>query len=901
MKTFLSKLRDLVHRRDREQALDEEMRTHLELLVEEHRRAGHDPAEARRLAHLAFGNTLSTRENAHRALGWETIESIVHDLRLAARGLARRPVFALGLIGILALGLGATTAIATLVRGVLLDALPVPRPNELQLLVSPKKEPARISAPSVARFEHHPASQGRVIAYSSSPRIALRLGDAPVEPINVQFVNGTFFSALQLAPARGRFLSPADDVPGRVNHAVVISDRWWRTKLAADPAAVGRTFRLNGETVTVVGIGPAGFSGVALGAVVDVWLPLGMIEPLRVEPSASTISNDDHTPLSKWRGSDNVHWLHVLLRQPDAAGLAAAAESSWRPQLEAVLAVIDDAGERERFARQVPRFQASPQGYSHTRNDFRSAGLTLSLLVAAVVLVTVANSSTLLLLRMLARRREMGVRMALGAGNGRLARWAMMEALVLSVGGGLAGIVLGIYLTPLLAGWLVPNAADDLPGVDGALLAGLGGLILLLGLFLGAAPAWLMTRLSPHSIMQNHAVGAQGSLRIGRSLIVLQLVLSVLLVAVAGALALDLQRVLQTHPGFARESVISTFFDLTAAGIPTGRQPAALERLSEAAKASPQVREVGYAGHGALSGSVSRSRIYFRGEGVQQQGEGTQRENIDHRYLGAMGVALLRGRAFTPADATATGIRPALVSQRLVQQVFGGGADPLGRRFGYDAAPSEADFEIVGVVADSRINGVREEAPAMFYLPLQPNDQASCLVVRVEGNAAVARDALQKRIAAAEPAVMFARWLTLEERTQRWVRNDLATVRLTTGFGVLATLLAMVGVLGALGYLVATRSREIAVKLALGAPPARIWRDIVRESLVLGALGASLGLVLAAVLPRLLGSWMLTGLRTEWLAIVIAALVGLGAALLGGMLPARRAARVDPLTLLRAE
>lgn len=189
----------------------------------------------------------------------------------------------------------------------------------------------------------------------------------------------------------------------------------------------------------------------------------------------------------------------------------------------------------------------------------------------------------------------------------------------------------------------------------------------------------------------------------------------------------------------------------------------------------------------------------------------------------------------------------------------------------------------------------------MFYLPLQPTDPAHCLVIRVDGPAPAARDALQKRVSAEEPSVMFDRWLTLEERTQRWIRNDVATVRLTTGFGVLATVLAMLGVLGALGYLVATRSREIAVKLALGAPPGRIWRDIVRESLVLGAIGASLGLVLAAVLPRMLGSWMLTGLRTEWLAIVIAALVGLGAAVLGGMLPARRAARVDPLTLLRAE
>lgn len=900
MRTQLAKIRDLFRRRARQAELDEEMQTHFEMLVDEQRRAGHPEPEARRRARLAFGGTQSVREDAQRALGWETLESALHDFRLAARGLARRPFFALGLIAILALGIGATTAIATLVRGVLLDALPVPRPQELQLIVTPRDEPARLSAPTIARLEAHPLTQGRVIAYSSSPRVALRLGEAPAEPINVQFVNGTYFSALQIAPGRGRFLNPSDDEPGKVVPSAVVSERWWRTKLAADPAAVGRTIRLNGETLTIVGIAPEGFSGVSLGATVDAWLPLGMIAPLRVEPSASTISTDDNTPLERWRVLDNVTWLNVLLRQPAASQLQAAVESCWRPQADTALAIIEDPAERERFGKQVPRVIPSPQGYSHTRNDFRAAGVTLSLLVAAVVLVTVANSSTLLLLRMLARRREMGVRMALGAGNARLARWALMEALVLSLAGGAAGLALGLWLTPILTTWLVPNAAGNLPGVDRWLLGGLVALVLVLGIFLGAAPAWLMTRLSPYSIIQNHGVGAQGSLRIGRALIVLQLVLSVLLVAVAGALALDLRRVLGTPPGFARESVITTFFDLTAAGIAPERQAAAQERLAGAARTSPQVRAVGFAAHGALSGSISRSRIFFRGEGVSQQTEGTQRESIDPNYLGAMGVTLLRGRNFTSAETQAKAPRVALVSQSLARRVFGG-IDPLGRRFGYDASSTENDFEIVGVVADARLNGVREEAPPMFYLPLGPTEPANCLIIRVEGHAPSARDALEKRIGAVEPTVMFTRWLTLEERTQRWISNDLATVRLTTGFGLLATALATLGVLGALGYLVATRSREIAVRLAVGAPPSRIWRDVVREAAVLGAIGAGLGFILAALLPRLLGSWMLTGLHTEWFAIAGAAIVGLAAAILGGLLPARRAARVDPLALLRAD
>ncbi len=900
MKTFLSKLRDLVLRRSRVSELDEEMQTHFELLVAEKIRSGLAPDAARREAHLAFGNPLVAREDAGRALGWEWLESLASDTRLAARGLSRRPAFSLGLTAILALGIGATTAIATLVRAVLLDGLPVPRPSELQLVIAPNGQPFRLSAPTIARLEAHPLTQGHVAAYASPEGAALRLGEAPAEPALVQFVNGTFFSALGISPAHGRLLTPADDEAGQVRPMAVISHRWWRTKLAAEPGAVGRTVQLNGVAITIAGIAPERFTGVSLGSSVDFWLPSGLHALLRIEPSASIVSSDDAIAREQWRSSDNVAWLLALIRQPGSTlRVQEALESAWTPQRDAALGVIDDADERSRFGRRTPRAVPSPGGFSHARNGFRAAGLTLSLLVAAVVLVTVANSSTLLLLRMLARRREMGVRLALGAGRGRLARWAVLEGLLLSAAGGLGGVLLGLQLTPLLARWLVPNAADELPGVDALLLLGLGALVLGLGLLLGAAPAWLMSRLSPSTILQNHAVGAQGSMRIGRALIVLQLVLSVLLVAVAGALALDLNRVLRNDPGFARESVVTSHFNLTSAGIAPERQSATLARLRIAAESLPQVRAVGFSAHGVLSGSTSSSRVYFRGEGVQQPVEGTQREGIDEQYFGALGIPLLRGRHFTSSDRTGVA-RAAIVSQHLVQQVFGG-ASPLGRRFGFEAAPSDKDFEIVGVVGDSRVNGVREEAPAIFYLPLQPTDEAGSLVIRVEGSAAGLVEALQRRIAAEEPSVMFVRWLTLEELTQRWVRDDLATVRLTSGFGILATGLAMLGVLGALGYLVATRSREIAVKLALGAPPSRIWRDILRESLVLGVVGASLGLVLAAVLPRLLGAWMLTGLRTEWTAIFLAALVGVAAAVLGGLVPARRASRVNPLTLLRSE
>ncbi|MBI2511908.1 MAG: ABC transporter permease [Opitutae bacterium] len=895
-----TKLKNLLGRRARVARLEEEMRHHIEQLTEENVRRGLDRVEARRQAHLAFGNVLATREESEDALGWPTLEAWAHDARVAVRSLSRRPGFALALILVLALGIGVTTAVFSLVRGVLLEPLPVPHPEELRLVVDPKGDPFLLSAPTARRLAEAPELGGHVAAYSNPTRAALRLDDQPAQPCQVQFVNGAFFSALGIGAARGRVLMPADDAPGAPHAVAVASHAFWTAKLGGAADAVGRTVRLNRQEITIVGIAPASFDGVALGDSPDLWLPLGLHAPLGSRPSAWTIS-DGEIPLEQWTRLDNVNWLSALVRvSGENAAAHDALERSWRPQLAAALAIITDAPTIQDFRNRVPRLVPSPQGYSDTRNDFRRVGLTLTLLVAAVVLVTAANSATLLLLRMLGRGRELGVRLALGAGRWRLARGALLESVLLALGGAVGGGLIGAWLTPLLARWLVPDVRGGLPGLDWQLVGALAVLAVVLGLTIGLAPAWLMARLSPQSVLQQRHLGVGGTLRLGRSLIVAQLALSVMLISVAGALALDLRRVLAAAPGYDRSALVQTFFDLRGAGIPEERQPALLARLRAAARELPPVRDVAFAASGALSGSRSMSGLYFRGEVAHQPRENIQHESVDENYFATMGMTLVRGRGFTAHDVAG---RPsvAIISERLAREVFGD-ADPLGRRFGFGENPDADDREIVGIVSDARVNGVREAAPAMFYDPLpQWRAPAACMVVRVAGDAAAAREALKKRISAAEPGVLFNRWTTLEERAQRWTRNDLATVRLTAGFGALATLLAVIGVLGALGYLVASRSREIAVRLAIGAEPGRVWRGVLRDAALLGALGAGLGVGLAALLPRLLGSWMMTGLRVDWVAIALAAAAGLLAAVVGGLLPARRAAKVDPLALLRSE
>lgn len=895
---LLKKIRNLVGRGERLRRLEEEMHTHVDLLTEEGVRQGLERSEARRRAHLAFGNVLATREQTEDALGWPMLESLWHDGRVAARGLVRRPLFTLSLVAVLALGIGATTAVYSLVRGVMFEPLPVAYPEELHLVANARGEPFQLSAPTVERLNTEPAFRGRVAAYSDLTGAALRLEDAPPEPVRVQFVHAGFFSALGLVAERGRLLGEADRAPGTAT--AVVSHAFWRTKLGGDDAAVGRAVRLNGVDVLVVGVAPASFAGVSLGEAPDFWLPLPLHATLRCSPSAWIVSSGG-VDLAQWVQGDNVMWLTALVRPPADAGAAAdRVRAAWVPQLDAVLRIVSDPRTQGEFRRDTPALVPSPRGHSDTRDDFRRSGVTLMLLVGAVVLVTVANTATLLLLRMLGRGRELGVRLALGAGPWRLARAALAEGLLLSFAGALLGLLLGTWLTPVLGAWLVPGALAQLPGLDWSLAGGLAVLALLLGLAVGAAPAWLGARLSPQVILQQRLLSAGGSLRLGRLLIVAQLGLSVLLIAIAGALALDLRRVLTTHPGYDRTTVVQGFFNLSAAGIPVEKQAALLERLRAAARELPQVREVGFAASGVLSGSRSRSGIYFRGDGVRQPKDSVQHENIDAGYLSAMGLTLLRGRGISGDDVEG---RPpvALISERLAREVFGP-ADPIGRRLGYDETATEDDKEIVGVVADARVNGVREEPPPLFYTALtQWRARPTCIVIRVQGDATAVRAELARKISAAEPGVMFTRWATLEERAARLVRNDQSAINLTAGFGLLSVVLATIGVFGALGYLVASRSREFAVRLAIGADPATIWRGVLRDAALLGAGGAALGLALSLALPHWLGAWMMTGLRTDWRAVAAAVVAGLAAAAVGGWLPARRAARVDPLTLLKSD
>lgn len=901
MSRLSQKLTHLFQRRARLRRLEEEMQTHIDLLIEEGLRQGLSRVEARRRAHLAFGNVLATREETEDSLGWPALESLAHDFRIAVRSLVRRPAFSLSLIAILALGLGATTAIFTLVRGVLWEPLPVAAPAELAFALDSQQRPFLFSAPTVRRLEASADLGGGVIAYTDNAQLTLRLGDAPAAPVTGQFVNGGFFSGLQLAAGRGRALTPADDNPDQPHAVAVISWQWWQRKFGGDPSLVGRPLRLNGVDVTVVGIAPANFSGVAVGDAPDAWLPLSLHASLRAQTSAWSVARDEPPKLADWVRVENVSWLRLMVRTraggPAPQGLV---EAAWQPQRDLIISLVDDPSEREQISRNRPHLVASPSGYSSTRNRFRTVGLTLSLLVGAVVLVTAANSSTLLLLRQLARSRELGVRLALGAGAWRLARAALMESFVLSVAGAAAGGLLGAWLTPVLADWLVPGAARSLPTVDLTLLFTLGLLAIALGLALGAAPAWLSAHLSPQTILQRRGSVFGGSLRLGRGLIVVQLALSVLLVSVAVSLARDLRRVLQAELGYARQSVITSFFDLSAAGIAPERQEAVANRLKRTAEALAGVKAVGLAQSGVLSGSQSSSGIYFRGDGVNPPKNDVQTESVDEGYFSAMGLTLQRGRGIS-ADDREERPKAAVISQTLARQVFGA-LDPVGRRFGFGPTADKDDWEIVGVVADARVNGVRDDPTPLIYLPLaQWGGNPHCLALRVAGDATAVRESLQKQISASEPAVMFTRWATIEERVAQWTRNDRAAVRLTAGFGFLATLLAGIGVFGALGYLVASRSRDIAVRLAIGAEPGRVWRGIVREALLLGAAGSIIGLVVAALVPQWLGAWMMTGLHTDWLAIGLAAVAGLAAAVIGGLIPARRAARVDPLTLLRAE
>ncbi len=800
------------------------------------------------------------------------MNGLIQDLRYALRQLVRNPVFALACLLTLALGLGATTAIYSVVDAVLLTPLPYPDPDRLVRVWHHNErndEPKETVAYETFRelTDGVPAIEA---AAAISPHWSFTVR-SPGEPERVHgyWVSASFFDLLGIRPTLGRGLLPADDAPG-ADPAAVLDHGFWQRKFGGDPEVVGGSVQLGSTAVTIVGVMPPEFR---FGEDVALWMPLAL-NPI--------VGN-----------GRQVRWVDVVARLAPRASVADA-----RRQTRAFAARLEEAypAEHEGLGATVQNLHTATVG------DVRPALWTLLGGVAFLLLIACSNLGNLLLARTSARRSELAVRGSLGASPARIGRQLLTESLTVGLLGGALGVLVGLWMLELFRS-LGPQ---DLPrlrevGLDARVLGVAGLLTLLVGLALGVLPTLFATSRKRHAWLKEAGrTGSAGGRGLRDSLIVAQVALAVVLLAGAGLLLRSFLQVTDVDPGFRAEGVLTLQF----ARPPELDDPAAVtfyDRLFENLEALPAVSAAGAVTRLPLGGNIS-TRLDVRGRAFEE-GELPEVEfrRAGGRYFEAMGIPVLRGRPFDERDRPDGA--PVLIVSRSAAEHLWPGEDPVGGqvRFGFQADDAPW-LEVVGVVGDVKHFGLEADAPPTVYVPFSQGPPGSpLLAVRTPGDPRAIAGPVRETLLALAPGIVT--W-DLRPMTGH-LADSLASRRfllLLVGlFGALALALAAIGIYGVMAFGVRRRTREIGVRMALGADRRALVRMVVGRGLRLSGAGLLLGLVAALVLTRLIRGLLFGVSPTDPVALTTVVLLLGGVAALASWLPSRLAVRVDPMAVLREE
>jgi predicted permease len=898
----MSWLKRLLGRAQLERELDAELRHHLDEEARRLEAEGLSREEARRRALAAFGGLDPIKEQTRDARGTRWLDDLGRDTRYALRLMRRSPVFTLAAVGSLAIGIGANTAIFSIIDALLLRALPVAAPAELYFLEkgTGQNEPnRRFSYPLLLEFQRS-ATMARFAAASAPASMQVSADGSP-ELTAGQLVSGDWFDVLGLQPQVGRLISAADDT-GEGRPVVVLSDAYWTRRFGRDRSVIGKTLRVNGAAVTVAGVAPPKFDGLIVGSPMRLWAPTALQHALRSYSNASSNNADTRQP---WIGQDGVQWLTVVARLPDPAARGAVEASLAGPLRQSIKTVFGDAPSDilERRLRERVWLVPGALGLSPMRDSFSGALRVLMATVALVLLVACANLASLLLARNTARTRELTLRLAIGARRGRLVRQLLTESLMLALLGGAAGLAFARWAAPILPRLALSAPPTSMPldlPLDGRLLGFSLGVSVLTGLLFGLAPAWRWSRADLQDALRSSGRVMGGSHRFSRGLVVVQVAVALVLLVGALLFVKTLRNYLSLDAGFDREHVITARIDPRLAAIDEARLPALSDRLLEEARRIPGVRAATLATQGHATGSQRISGISAQGyEAKPGEETSVQEDYVGPTYFTTVAIPLRRGRDFTDRDAMGAP-EVAIINEAMARRYFPG-KDPVGQRFGYSS--DRLQFEVVGVAADALINGLRDAVPAMAYYPLRQNPRESVrnVYVRGSGPPEATRAALRAAIKAADPNLAVREVVTLEELASRSVARERLISSLVGAFGILAVVVACLGLYGTMSYAVERRTNEIGVRLALGASPALVRWLVLRESCGLVALGCAAGLIAVLPLQRFVQT-LLFGLSPRdpiTLAGATAALVVVS--LLASLAPAWRASRVDPLQALRSE
>jgi predicted permease len=853
--------------------------------VREARLHGGWPAETSIWLHTLFDVLLTApREHYH---------VIQQDLRYAIRTMASQPGFAAVAVLSLALGIGANTAIFSLINSVLLSTLPVSDPQSLVMLTNPASNGITIGSKSGQR-EELTWSEFRqlrdlssvfssVMACQIEPeRVPVRVDGPAAEETLVQMVSSEYFSTLGVPALLGRTLS-ADDDPSSP-HAVISYD-YWQRRFGRRSDVLGRTITIRQGVFSIIGVAPASFFGETVGQRPDVWVPL-TLQPV-VLPGREWLQENP--------SGDKVMWLHVFGRLKPGVRIESV-QAAANVTFQQGLAVF--YGSAERASKQWLKLRPAANGASQIRGQVAEPLTVLLAASGLVLLIACANLGNLLLARTAGRTREISVRLALGASRGRLSRQLFTESMVIAFLGGLAGLAAAWMLRAgLLA--VVPESIHLAVTPDVRVLGFAFALTVAAGLILGLLPVLRTMSLNATSGLKEQGRGLTASaawLRAGRFVVVGQVALSLPLVIGAGLLLRTFQNLQQADLGYVKERLILLRVDVQMGGYEERRRVPVFRRLLERVRAAPGVSAASYSKSGLFLGSRSSGRVEVEGYTQKaDRGVWSVWDHIGPDYFSTLGVPLLLGREIAEEDQSSPN-RVCVINETFARQFFAG-RNPLGMHVD--------KYEIVGVAGNSRNRNVRDEIEPRFYVPAgQPTDVAPRFItftVRTAAEPSSVLASVRRAILSEDPNLPITAASTLTELVNQQMAQDRLLARLSMAFGMVALLLAAIGLHGVLSYGVARRTNEIGIRKALGAKHSAVMAMILRETGWLLLAGLVAGTFLSAAGTRLIATRLYGLAPTDPVAIGVAVAMLAGVALLAAWIPAHRASRVDPLVALRHE
>ncbi len=893
--SWFSKLKNALNPNRLDEELADEMSDHLERRADALAQRGFTPEDARRSAKRRFGNVTLLREQSREFRLWSTLETVIQDTRHAWRGMRKSPVFAITAVLSLGLAIGANTAIFSIVDAAMLRALPVPQPDRLFTLANPGvTQPGEEAAQEVETFSY-PLYQQLRAAAGTAARLALfgycnqveaRIGGAAsaLEVLERQFVSGDAFEIAGVSPTLGRLFSHEDDrVPG--GHPVaVLSHDYWRRRFAADPAILGRVLQIEGKSYAVIGVARDGFFGIEPGKFVDVWVPSMMYN----EKAAFT--------------EPGWGWFRILGRLD---------RNTSREQLsDRLQPTFHDfqVARAKRFATMPPAIvkqfremklliHAGSAGASGFRRTFERPLWIVLGVAAGILLIACANVASLLLARSTARSAEMAMRISLGASRGRLARQLLTESLLLSLLAGGAGWLLARWTAPALVS-LLSKASDPVRfalALDSRVLLFCAAVSTLAAVGFGMLPAWQASGTKPMLTLRGSS-GQASRLRLGRFFVGLQVACAFCLVMAGAAFLFSLRNLFAVDTGFNPAGVTVLTLHTDAGTRKKLEQRQLMDELQRRMTALPGVEEVALANWAIFAGTSWTEQITLPGKPPSQREELFYQ--VSSGYFSTLRTPLLSGRDFSPGD-EATTPGPAIVNLAFARRYFGDDA-PLGREFDRFDGSKRVRYTVAGVVANTHFGSLRKGAGPIVYVPVT-GDSSFSLYVRSSlsiGSVAL----MAEREARAIGSGMRVREI---RPLQTLVGNTIMREKLLAGIGgvfaILGLLLAAIGLFGLLNYSVASRTKEIGIRAALGARRREIIMLVARDLFALVGAGLIAGLAGSLAVMTVFQSLLFGIHPADPLVVGTAAAIFVATALLAGVWPARRAAGVDPMVALRHE